>query len=382
MQDETRAIHAGPEPDPTWHGVVPPIHLSSTFGFDSDGNRGQYAYTRIGNPTRGMLEANLAALECGSATTATASGMAAVTTAMFLFKAGDHIIVGQDIYGGTYRLFNTLLTKMGLKFSFIDMRSPQALNNAIRSQTRAVWIETPSNPLLNIVDIAAVSTIACEHSLLTLVDNTFMTPYFQKPFALGADLVIHSTSKYLNGHSDVIGGAVVARDTELGLRVRQNAEILGTSQSPFDAYLVLRGIKTLGARMKMHEQSATVIAQFLENHPRVRRVYFPGLDSHPQRDLIKRQMNGNGGMVSFDIDVAADGVPVFLRSLRLFKLAMSLGGVESLIEQPWTMSHATMDEQGLAESGISPQTIRVSVGLEAISDLVEDLDRGLAELDG
>lgn len=380
MRDETRAIHAGPDPDPAWHGVTPPIHLTSTFTFDSDGNRGRYAYTRIDNPTRAILEANLASLESGTAAVATASGMAAVTTAMFLFKAGDHIIAGHDIYGGSYRLFNTLLPQMGLTFSFVDMQSLDAVRDAIRPQTRGVWIETPSNPLLNVIDIAAVAGVARERGLLTLVDNTFLTPYFQKPLDLGADVVVHSTSKYLNGHSDVIGGAVITRDAELGTRVRRNAEVLGTTQAPFDTYLVLRGIRTLGARMKAHEHNATAVARFLEDHPRVTRVYYPGLASHPQLELIHRQMRGAGGMVSFDVDAAPEALPGFFKALRLFKLAMSLGGVESLIEQPWTMSHATMGEKGLAESGISPQTIRASVGLESPEDLIEDLERGFKTL--
>jgi len=378
MRPETIAVHTGVYQDQTWNSVTTPIYPSSTFAFDKLGEHRGFDYTRSGNPTRHALEQNLAALEGGQRAVVTATGMAAVTTALFLFRAGDHVIAGNDIYGGTYRLFSQVFPRMGIEFSFIDMRDPQRVREAVKENTRCLWIETPSNPLLNIIDIAAMVEIAREKELVTICDNTFLSPLLQQPLALGCDVSLHSTTKYINGHSDVVGGALIARETEMGQRLADLYNYLGTSGSPFDAWLVLRGLKTLPQRMAAHEHNAATLAKWLQQHEQVRRVYYTGLEEHPQIELIRRQQRGAGGMLAFEIDAAAEKLEAFFEALELFILAESLGGVESLIEQPWSMSHASMGEQGLRESGITPQTIRVSVGLEHPDDLIEDLERGFA----
>ncbi len=382
MRPETSAVHTGVYQDQTFNSVTTPIYPSSTFYFDRIGVNKGYDYTRSGNPTRSALAANLAALEGGVDAVITATGMAAVTTTLFLLKAGDHVIAGNDIYGGTYRLFNEVAPRMGLSFTFIDMTDPRKVESAIRDNTRMIWIETPSNPLLNITDIAAVCEVAKRHDLLTVADNTFLSPMYQKPLELGCDLVLHSTTKYINGHSDVVGGAVVASTDTLAERLRYCCNAIGTACSPFDAFLVLRGIKTLPCRMAAHQQNATALASFLESHPGVSKVYYTGLATHAQRELIARQQTGHGGMLAFNLDPAPsqEGMDKFFGALEIFTLAESLGGVESLIEQPWTMSHASMGEAGLAASGIQTQTVRVSVGLEHPDDLIADLERGFAAL--
>jgi O-succinylhomoserine (thiol)-lyase len=378
MRPETIAVHTGVYQDQTWNSVTTPIYPSSTFAFDKLGEHRGFDYTRSGNPTRHALEENLAALEGGQRAVVTATGMAAVTTALFLFRAGDHVIAGNDIYGGTYRLFSQVFPRMGIEFSFIDMRDPQQVRDAVRENTRCLWIETPSNPLLNIIDIAAMVEIAREKELTTICDNTFLSPLLQQPLALGCDVSLHSTTKYINGHSDVVGGALIAREQEMGQRLADLYNYLGTSGSPFDAWLVLRGLKTLPQRMAAHEHNAATLAKWLQQHEQVRRVYYTGLEEHPQIELIRRQQRGAGGMLAFEIDAPAEKLEAFFQALKLFILAESLGGVESLIEQPWSMSHASMGEAGLRESGITPQTIRVSVGLEHPDDLIEDLERGFA----
>ncbi|QDU70732.1 trans-sulfuration enzyme family protein [Mucisphaera calidilacus] len=380
MKQKTEAIHAGVYQDKTWGSVTTPIYPSSTFTFPKLGEHPVFDYTRSGNPTRAGLEESLAALEGGKVALATSTGMSAITTTLFLFQSGDHVIAGNDIYGGTYRLFDAIMPKMGINFTFVDMRDPDAVRAAIRPETKGLWIETPSNPLLNITDVKAMTAIAREHKLLTIADNTFLSPVFQRPLDLGVDIVLHSTTKYINGHSDVVGGAVIAADPEIGQRVRDAGNAIGTACSPFDAFLVLRGIKTLPVRMAEHARNAQVIAAWLEKHPRVQRVYYPGLDSHPQKALIDQQMLGPGGMLSFDLDADEQQIPAFYGALELFLLAESLGGVESLVEQPWSMSHASMGPDGLAASGITPQTVRVSVGLEATEDLIADLERGFAAI--
>jgi cystathionine beta-lyase/cystathionine gamma-synthase len=296
---------------------------------------------------------------------------------MFLFKPGDHIIAGNDIYGGTYRLFSDVFTKRGIQFSFIRMDDPAEVRSAVCTNTKAIWIETPSNPLLNLIDIAAVTEIAREKHLLTIADNTFLTPYFLRPFDYGVDLVVHSTTKYLNGHSDVVGGAIICRTEEHAEAVGYYVNALGTGGSPFDAWLVLRGVKTLPQRMQAHQRGAMAIARFLESHPRVKKVYYPGLEKHPQHELAKRQLKGFGGMVTFDLDVDRLTPQEFFAKLQLFTLAESLGGVESLIEQPWTMSHASMPEDARISAGLTPGTIRISVGIEHPDDLIEDLKTAL-----
>ena len=378
MRFETTSVHTGVAKDDSYNSVITPIYPSSTFAFeDLEKKRRGYDYTRSANPTRKALEENLAALEGGVGAWATCTGMAASTAAMFLFKQGDHIVTGRDIYCGTYRMFERCFQQFGLTFSFVDMRDPEQVKQAIRPETKGLWIETPSNPLLNLVDIAAMTDIAKQHKLLTIADNTFLSPYFQRPFELGVDVIIHSTTKYLNGHSDVVGGVVIASTEELAERIFFNVNALGLACSPFDAWLVLRGVKTLAYRMRVHEQNAMQIALFLEEHPSVSKVYYPGLKSHPQHELACRQMSGFGGMLSFNLDT--DRVPLrdFFKRLTLFPLAESLGGVESLIEHPDTMSHVAMSEEARREAGISASTIRVSIGLEHAEDLIADLDQAL-----
>jgi cystathionine gamma-synthase len=376
MKPDTSAVHTGVDKDSTYNSVTTPIYPSSTFRFESVGQHRGYEYTRSGNPTRSALEENLAALEGGTFARATCTGMAAVTAALFLLEQGDHVIAGHDIYGGTYRLFEKILVRFGLTFSFVDMRDEAAVRRELRPETRMLWVETPSNPLLNLVDLEVMVAIASEHGALAVCDNTFLSPYFQRPLDLGVDLVVHSTTKYLNGHSDVVGGALVTADEELGDQVSELVNSLGLANSPFDAWLVLRGIKTLGPRMEAHQRNAFAVARFLESHPRVVRVYFPGLESHPDHQLARRQQTGFGGMVSFDLRPEVD-VDRFFSRLRYVALAESLGGVESLAEQPWTMSHAAISEEARRAAGISPQTIRMSVGIEDARDLLEDLTRAL-----
>lgn len=378
MHIETIAVHQGTAKDTAYNSVITPIYPTSTFAFDEIGKNRGYDYTRSGNPTRTALAENIAALEGGTNAWVTCTGMAAETTVLFLFKQGDHLITGNDIYGGTYRLLTSGFNQFGLEFTFVDMRDPEAVRKAIRPNTKGIWIETPSNPLLNIVDIAAVTAIAKEKGLMTICDNTFLSPYFQRPFELGVDIVLHSTTKYINGHSDVVGGAIVVNSAELAEKVGFYVNMLGTAGSPFDAWLVLRGVKTLPQRMESHQRGAMAVALFLETHPAVKRVYYPGLASHPQHALAKRQMKGFGGMVSFDLDIARISPDCFFKKLNLFALAESLGGVESLIEQPWTMSHASMPEEARIEAGISEGTIRVSIGIEHPDDLVADLRNALS----
>ena len=303
--------------------------------------------------------------------------MATFTTLAFLFKTGDHIITGNDIYSGTMRFLNTVLTPMGVTTSFVNMRDADAVRKAIRPSTKAVLIETPSNPLLNIVDIAAVMAIAREHGLLSIADNTFMSPYFQRPFDFGVDIIVHSTTKYLNGHSDVVGGAIIVREAKLAERVAFLVNACGTACSPFDAWLVLRGVKTLSYRMEAHQRNALAVARFLNEHPHVKKVYYPGLETHPGHVLAKKQMKGFGGMVSFDADLERVKLDVFVKRLKLFSLAESLGGVESLVEQPWSMSHSSISEQDRIAGGISPATVRLSLGIEHPDDLIADLRSGL-----
>lgn len=377
MKFETLSIHAGRTPDPATGALVTPIYMTSTFVFEDVGKTKGYDYTRTGNPTRKTLEDNIAQLEGGCAGFAFATGMAAETTVIHLLKQGDHVVSGDDIYGGTYRLFDKVMTSFGLDFTYVRMDSAPAIERALRPNTRMLWLETPSNPLLNLVDVAMVAAVARKHGLLTVADNTFATPYFLKPIEFGVDLVVHSTTKYLNGHCDVVGGAVVTRTPELAERMQFLLNAMGTGCSPFDAWLVLRGIKTLPTRMVQHERNAMALARFLEKHPRVRRAFYPGLPSHPQHELARRQMKGFGGMLSFEMKGEMANVASFLRKLRLFSLAESLGGVDSLIEHPATMSHASMPPEVRRAVGISDQLLRVSVGLEHADDLIQDLDQAL-----
>ena len=377
MRFETQCVHVGVDKDSTYNSCITPIYPTSTFRWDDLQTNKGFDYTRSGNPTRQALEENIAALEGGIDCKATCTGMAAITCAMYLFKPGDHIIASHDIYGGTFRLFYRVLSDYGLTFSFIDMSDAANVRAALTPQTKCIWIETPSNPLLNLVDMAAITSVAKEAGVTTIADNTFLSPYLQRPFEFGVDVVVHSTTKYLNGHSDVVGGAVVTRHPAQAERIAFIHNALGLGCSPFDAWLVLRGIKTLGLRMEAHQRGAMVLAKMLSEHPKVERVYYPGLPSHPQHELAKRQQRGFGAMLSFDIKGGRAQAEKVLTGTRYFQLAISLGGVESLMEYPETMSHASMTPEARQAAGITDKTIRVSVGIENPDDLVEDMWQAL-----
>jgi cystathionine gamma-lyase/cystathionine beta-lyase len=377
MKFETQAMHSGRRPDKAYGAVSNPIYQTSTFVWDDvDKTRG-YDYSRSGNPTRQVLEDTLAALEGGQAAFACASGMAAETTVMHLLKAGDHVIATHDLYGGTYRLLAELMPRFGIETTFVRMNNPDDIEGALRSSTRMVWLETPSNPLLSITDLAMVTGIARRHKLLSVMDNTFATPYLQRPFEYGADIVVHSTTKYLNGHCDVVGGAIVTRDDELTRRVASLHNALGSIAGPFDCWLVSRGIETLAVRMRQHVANAQAVAEYLQKHAAVERVYYPGLETHPGHDLAARQMRGFGGMVSFELKGGVAAVNSFLRGIKLIYLAESLGGTHSLAEYPASMSHATMTPEYRRSVGIKDNLVRLSVGLENIEDLWADLEQAL-----
>jgi O-succinylhomoserine (thiol)-lyase len=377
MQFETRAVHVGVDKDSAYKGVITPIYPTSTFAWDDlTTNRG-YDYTRSGNPTRTALEENIASLEGGIDCRATSTGMSAITAAVHLFQPGDHIIAGHDIYGGTYRLFADVYAPWGFKFSFVDMRDLKNVRNALTPATKGIWIETPSNPLLNVVDIAGVAAIAREAGAMTIADNTFLSPYLQRPIELGVDVVMHSTTKYLNGHSDVVGGCVVTSKPAHAERIAYIVNALGVACSPFDAWLVLRGIKTLAPRMQAHERGAMAVAKMLSEHLAVERVYYPGLPSHPQHELARRQQKGFGGMVTFDVRGGRSAAERFLYRTKLFALAESLGGIESLVAFPVTMSHASMSPEAREAAGITEKTIRLSIGIEHPDDLIADLRQAL-----
>ena len=378
MRLQTKTVHTGVDKDSAYNSVTTPIYQTSTFRFEDVGTTKGYDYTRSGNPTRRSLEENITALEEGAGAAAVATGMAAVALMLHFFRAGDHIICTHDCYGGTERLLRTYRELFGLQISYVDMTDLTAVEEAVGADTKAFWIETPSNPLLNIVDIRKLSDIAHAHGALSIVDNTFLSPVNQKPFELGADFIVHSTTKYLNGHSDVVGGAVVAKDRKNAERLQFLANAVGQGASPFDCWLVLRGIKTLVPRMKEHEKNARAVAEFLSKHPNVRKVYYPGLETHPNHELAAKQQKGFGGMVSFEVDGGIEEVKHVLRSTKLFALAESLGGVESLIEHPATMSHASMAPEQREKAGINERVIRLSVGIEAVEDLTEDLGNALA----
>ncbi|MFC1991378.1 trans-sulfuration enzyme family protein [Chloroflexota bacterium] len=377
MRFETIAIHAGERPDKTYGAISMPIYQTSTFAFEGIGKTKGYDYSRTANPTRKALEDTIAQLEGGKAGFAFATGMAAVTTIMHLMKAGDHVISGDDIYGGSYRLFNDVMKNMGVEFTLLRMDNREKVEEAIRPNTRMLWLETPSNPLMNITDIEMMADIARKHNLLTAIDNTFATPYLLKPIEYGIDLVVHSTTKYLNGHCDVVGGAVVTTTDELTERVQYLLNAMGTCASPFDCWLVLRGIETLPLRMRQHEANASTVANYLVGHPAVARVMYPGLKSHPGHEIAKRQMKGFGGMVSFEIKNGIEAATSFLSKVQIFAMAESLGGAASLAEHPATMSHASMPKEFREKIGITDELIRLSVGLENIDDLIEDLSEAL-----
>ena len=376
MEFETACVHAGQPPDPTTGAVMTPIYQTSTYVQDGVGvNRG-YDYARTGNPTRTALESCLSALEGGQFGLAFASGMAAIDTTLRLLSPGDHILVGNDVYGGTYRLFERVLHPYGLEFSYVDTRDLEQVSSSLRPNTRMLWLETPSNPLLRLSDISTLAGLAHANSrqILVVVDNTFATPYLQRPLLLGADLVVHSSTKYLGGHSDVVGGAVVGNDKTLGERLAFLQNAVGAVPGPMDCFLILRGIKTLAVRMDRHAQNAARVADFLQAHPKVTQVIYPFLPSHSQVQLARRQMRSAGGMVSFTLKAGAKEAIRVAESTHLFALAESLGGVESLIEVPAAMTHATTANSPLA---IDSSLVRLSVGLENVDDLLVDLSQAL-----
>lgn len=372
----TAAVRAALESD-TQHGaVVPPLHLSSTFTFAGYQQKRPYDYTRSGNPTRDALAAALAELEGGHCASVVSSGMAAITLVCQLLKSDDLLIVPHDCYGGSYRLFTHLTKRGAFRLAVIDQGDPLALKQAIDQQPAMIWIETPSNPLLRIVDIQSIVQQAKQAGAICVVDNTFLSPTGQQPLALGADIVVHSTTKYLNGHSDVVGGAVISHDPDLGESLAWWANCLGLTGAPFDAWLTLRGVRTLHARTRLHAENAGAVAEFLDTHPAVRQVHYPGLPQHPQHQLARRQQQHFGGMLSFEL---ANGysLPVLLESLQHFSLAESLGGVESLIAHPASMTHAAMEPEARRRAGISDRLLRLSVGIENLDDLISDLQKGL-----
>jgi cystathionine gamma-synthase/cystathionine gamma-lyase len=377
LRPETLAIHAGQPADPVHGAVMMPIVLSSTFAQPEPGKPLIYDYSRSGNPTRAALEECLAALERGRHGFAFSSGCAAATTLFHTLGPGAHIVCSDDVYGGTFRLLRRVLEPMGISTTFFDSSAPAGLENALSERTQLLWIESPSNPLLKLANIAELTAVAKARGILSVVDNTFASPMLQNPLVLGADVVLHSTTKYINGHSDVVGGALVTSDAALADRLRFLQNALGAVPSPFDCYLVLRGIKTLPLRMERHVRSARELAQRLERHPRVARVIYPGLESHPQHALAQQQMRGGGGILSVVLAGGPRAATAFLQELRVFALAESLGGVESLAEHPALMTHASIPADVRARLGISDGLVRLSVGIEHVEDLWNDLERAL-----
>ncbi len=380
MKFSTKAIHIGQEADPATGSVTVPVYLTSTYLQREPGKEGKYVYSRTGNPTRDALERSLAALEGGRFGLAFSSGMAATTTILLLLRKGDHVIAGDDVYGGVYRLFDQVLQNYGLQFTYVDPRNPENVKKAVRKNTRMVWVETPTNPLMKIADIRAISRIGKSARAITVVDNTFMSPYFQNPLRQGADIVVHSTTKYLGGHSDLIGGAAITSDPTLYKKLKFLQNAVGAIPGPLDCWLVLRGVKTLALRMERHEQNARKIVDFLVKEPKVLRVHYPGLKNHPQRDVVKRQMRGYGGMLSFELKGGFAECKKLLKKLRVFTVAESLGGVESLIEHPASMTHASVPRVRRLQLGVTDSLIRISTGVEDAEDLLEDLGRAFGAL--
>jgi len=373
----TKAIHAGQEPDPRTGAVMVPIYQTSTFVQSSPGKHTGYEYARTGNPTRTAYEECVASLENGKYALAFSSGLATIDTLLHTLKSGDHVICSDDVYGGTFRLFDKVLRRFGLDFTFMDLGDVNRVKEAIRPNTRMLWIESPTNPMLKIFDIKSLSKIAREKGVLSIVDNTFMSPYFQRPLDLGADAVIHSVTKYMNGHSDVVGGVFITSSDSLYQSVKFLQNSIGAIPGPQDCFLVMRGLKTLHVRMNEHQKNAFEVARFLESHPKVSKVIYPGLPSHPEHALAKEQMLGFGGMISFEIKGTLSDATRVLEKTKLFTLAESLGGVESLIEHPAIMTHASVPAENRKALGISDTLIRISVGIEDVRDLIEDLKQAL-----
>ncbi|MGA8866093.1 MAG: PLP-dependent aspartate aminotransferase family protein [Candidatus Sulfotelmatobacter sp.] len=375
----TRAIHHGQEPDPLTGAVTVPIYPTSTYIQQGIGEHKGYEYSRVSNPTRARLEENLASLEGGVAARVFASGMAAINAVATMLKSGDHVVCGNDLYGGTPRLFNQVLVDFGLQFSYVDTSDAGNVKRAMRKNTRMVYVETPTNPLMRLSDIAAISQICRRKRADLVVDNTFMSPYFQQPLALGADMVVHSTTKFLNGHSDGLGGVVVCSRPEQAEKLAFLQKAAGAILSPFECWLVLRGVKTLAARMEIHDRNGRLVADFLAKHEKVKKVFYPGLRDHPQHELAKRQMSGFGAMITFETG-SRKNANRMLKKLRVCSLGESLGGVETLISHPATMTHAALGEKGRKAIGITDGLVRISVGIEDIDDILGDLDQALSAI--
>jgi cystathionine gamma-lyase len=379
MRFATRAIHAGQEPDPATGATIVPIYQTSTYTQAAPGQHKGYEYSRTANPTRTALEECVASLEGADYGLAFASGLAATIATMSLLSAGDHVVAGDDLYGGTYRLFDMVLPRTGgLEFTYADTTDPGAVEEALRPETKMLWIETPTNPMLTLSDIGELSGMAHERGAVVAVDNTFASPYFQNPLALGADIVVHSTTKYMGGHSDVVGGVVVTSNEGFyeGIKFYQNAA--GGVPGPFDSWIVLRGLKTLAVRMRQHEENALAVAEFLQDHPEVETVGYPGLPSHPQHELAKRQMSGFSGMVSFTLKGGAEAAYAAVQKTVVFSFAESLGGVESLITHPATMTHAAIPREIREARGVTDGLMRLSVGIEDKEDLISDLEGAIS----
>ena len=375
----TRAIHVGQEPDPSTGAVTVPIYATSTYVQQELGKHKGYEYSRVSNPTRDRLERNLAALEGGIGSRVFASGMAAINAICTMLKAGDHMVCGHDLYGGVPRLFNQVLAGFGMEFTYVDTSVAANVERAIRKNTRIVYVETPTNPLMTLSDIPAISEVCHRKKIELVVDNTFMSPYFQQPIALGADMVVHSTTKFLNGHSDGLGGVVVCTKAEQAEKLGFVQKAAGAVLSPFECWLVLRGVKTLAVRMKQHDQNGRVIAEFLDQHKKVKKVFYPGLLDHPQHELAKRQMTGFGSMITFETGSLSNARKM-LRKVRVCSLGESLGGVETLISHPATMTHAALGEKGRRQIGITDGMVRISVGIEDAEDIITDLDEALCAI--
>lgn len=374
---ETRAIHAGQQPDSETGAIMTPIYASSTYAQDAPGEDRGYEYSRTGNPTRTDLEANLASLENGAHGRVFSSGMGAINTVLNLCEAGDHVVTSSDVYGGTHRLFTQVYEQYDLSFDFVDMTDTDAISDAVQPSTELVWVETPTNPLMRVIDIGAVAEIAHEHDALCAVDNTFATPYLQRPLDHGADIVCHSLTKYLGGHSDAVGGALITDDSDLDEQIGFYQNSVGATADPFGCFLVLRGTKTLPVRMDRHCENARVLAGWLDDHSDVERVYYPGLDSHPSHQIAATQMDDFGGMFSFELDATLEEASAVVSRTDVFTLAESLGGVESLIEQPAAMTHQSIPREERIAAGLTDGLIRVSVGIEHVNDLRADLEEAI-----
>ncbi|PIR20076.1 MAG: cystathionine gamma-synthase [Deltaproteobacteria bacterium CG11_big_fil_rev_8_21_14_0_20_47_16] len=380
MKFATKAIHVGQGADPATGATIVPVYQTSTFTQDAVGVTKGYDYSRAGNPTRTALEDCLASLENAQHGLAYASGCAATAAICHLMKAGDHMVVSSEVYGGTYRLFKMVMEDLGLNFTFVNPTGPDAFVNAMTPKTKLVWLESPTNPLLTVIDIESIAKAAKEKGCLTIVDNTFASPYFQQPLALGADIVLHSTTKYIGGHSDVIGGCVMTNNNDVYEKLKFIQKAVGAVPGPMDCYLTLRGLKTLAIRMEQHAKNAQAIAEHLSKHPKVSKVFYPGLASHPQHALAKKQMSGFSGMMSFEIKGDVAQTKKVMESFKLFSLAESLGGVESLLCYPALMTHAAIPASERDKIGISDGLIRLSVGIEDVDDLIKDVDQALATI--